>query len=644
MENNLYWISTLVFAIILTIILISDYLSSDKNNKIAKSFQLMILWVIFFCLQDSLWGLCESKIINSNTIFFISSEIFHISTVLTTFFWLNYILTYLGEKIRFKKIYLIMNITIVIVELTFVIINNFDPILFSIREMKYVTGPYRPLTFINQHIVYLTSGIATLICAIKGTYQERKKFFSVFIFTLFPILLGGLQLLYPDGPFYSLGYFLGCFVVHMFVFSKDREEISRNKLLKSLADIYYSMHIFDLANDSAERILESPILIKLIGSITSAQQMINTVMNGVVCEEYLESTIKFVDLSTISQRMQNKKHISFEFVGKNFGWTRISFISVEKQSEKQKKILVTTQIIDAEKRSQMELMFQSHHDQLTGVYNRRAYEKEIEKKQKQGIEDNFIYISMDLNGLKSTNDTIGHNAGDEMLKGATSCMNQIFGFCGKIFRIGGDEFCVMLNASGKELDEMKYSFETLVNQWSGELVQKLSVSCGYVCKIDLSNPTIEEIVKLADQKMYQEKSNFYRKNGIDRRGQLDAHAALSTLYSEILKVNLTKNLFEVINIDPKEMIYETSSSKQISKWFDSFIFSELIHPEDKEYFVAKTNLKYLKKYFTEGNKILSLLYRRKKGNTFCHAIMDIIPANDYTNEDQNLFLYVKALD
>ena len=100
MENNLDWISTLVFATILTIILISDYLSSDKNNKIAKSFQLMILWVIFFCLQDSLWGLCESKIINSNTVFFISSEIFHISTVLTTFFWLNYILTDLGEKIR----------------------------------------------------------------------------------------------------------------------------------------------------------------------------------------------------------------------------------------------------------------------------------------------------------------------------------------------------------------------------------------------------------------------------------------------------------------------------------------------------------------------------------------------------------------
>ena len=55
-----------------------------------------------------------------------------------------------------------------------------------------------------------------------------------------------------------------------------------------------------------------------------------------------------------------------------------------------------------------------------------------------------MYISIDLNGLKRVNDTYGHVAGDELIRAAADCMKNSFNEYGKIYRIGGDEFAVII--------------------------------------------------------------------------------------------------------------------------------------------------------------------------------------------------------
>ena len=87
------------------------------------------------------------------------------------------------------------------------------------------------------------------------------------------------------------------------------------------------------------------------------------------------------------------------------------------------------------------LMYRSHTDELTGCFNRHAYEEDIVQLR---MDEAFVYISLDMNGLKTVNDSLGHAAGDELIRGVASCMKQCFAEVGKVYRIGGDEFVIIV--------------------------------------------------------------------------------------------------------------------------------------------------------------------------------------------------------
>ena len=97
---------------------------------------------------------------------------------------------------------------------------------------------------------------------------------------------------------------------------------------------------------------------------------------------------------------------------------------------------------------------------------------------------------MCLNGLKKANDTLGHSAGDELICAAANCMKFAFASYGKIYRIGGDEFVVLIQES---------------------------VSYGVVKSSEQSFDSIHSVSKLADERMYQNKKEYYTTSGNDRR-------------------------------------------------------------------------------------------------------------------------------
>ena len=71
MDNGLYWVSAFVYALVITSILINDIHENKKPNKAEKAFRSLMQWVIIFCLQDAVWGLCDNRIINNDKIFFL---------------------------------------------------------------------------------------------------------------------------------------------------------------------------------------------------------------------------------------------------------------------------------------------------------------------------------------------------------------------------------------------------------------------------------------------------------------------------------------------------------------------------------------------------------------------------------------------
>ncbi|MBR3524868.1 MAG: sensor domain-containing diguanylate cyclase, partial [Lachnospiraceae bacterium] len=156
-------------------------------------------------------------------------------------------------------------------------------------------------------------------------------------------------------------------------------------------------------------------------------------------------------------------------------------------------------------------------DGLTGSLNRRAYEEALAEIAKAPADKDFIYISADLNGLKHTNDTYGHPAGDELINGAKDCLQEIFSACGKVYRTGGDEFVALIYADEKSVEGLIEKLHALTKEWKGEGVNELSLSVGYSSYREFPEATMEQLIKTADERMYEQKRAYYQANGYDRR-------------------------------------------------------------------------------------------------------------------------------
>lgn len=643
MSNSMYWVTTMIFSLVLFIMWVDEKTNVKNRTKADQAFSLMLAYGIFFCIQDMAWGLCDCNIIRGDTALFIASSVFHLAIVFTSFYCMKFFLCYLENYISYKKTCIHICLCVIVIQVMLVTANLFYPVLFRIEAGEYVAKTYRPLSFLNQYIVYSVSGIMTFSCIKKVDKKQKDKYKAVFLVAIIPLMTGVFQLYYIEAPFYSLGYFLECTIVHTFIITKERNELFQGRILDSIANSYYTMHLFDLDINKLEEYIEPEIITSIVKNRDNAQEAINSVMMATVTEEYKDAVKEFVDFSTLSDRLSGPNSVSLDFVGLYHGWTRATFISMEKDEQgKLKKAMFTTQIIDAQKKRELEMYAKSHIDQLTKLYNRRAYETDITELERDAKK--IIYASIDINELKIVNDTLGHEAGDEVIVGAAACMKQCFGPYGKVYRTGGDEFAVILYASDAELACIKKDFEDTVHAWKGKLVDHLSVSCGYVSRKEFLNCTFSEIAKTADERMYQDKTAWYRTKGIDRRGQAAAHTALCKLYTKILKINLTTDSYSIVNMDTSEQTAEKGFAGTISGWLYGFGKSGQVHKDDLNDYFQKTDLAYLRAYFQSGKTSISIFYRRKYADDFKLVAMEMIPADDYTEDNQALFLYVKNIE
>lgn len=167
-----------------------------------------------------------------------------------------------------------------------------------------------------------------------------------------------------------------------------------------------------------------------------------------------------------------------------------------------------------EKYEKEKLLYISNTDALTGCQNRHAYETDINK---LDLKKEWIYISLDLNSLKHINDTYGHDVGDEMICAAAACMTASFGEFGRVYRIGGDEFVVIVTQKPDELDAMTKHFDSSVAEWKGKIVDSMTISYGCVRSLEEDWELVHDIEKEADRRMYASKARYYSDSGIDRR-------------------------------------------------------------------------------------------------------------------------------
>lgn len=159
-------------------------------------------------------------------------------------------------------------------------------------------------------------------------------------------------------------------------------------------------------------------------------------------------------------------------------------------------------------------------DALTGLLSRYAYSKALRDFDDEGpgaIPEDLAVFAMDINGLKTANDTLGHEAGDELICGAARCIESVLGPYGWCCRTGGDEFVSLLHMSRRQAAQALLSLRQEAAAWHGQQIDKLSLAAGYVLAADHPDANAQELARLADQAMYDDKAAFYEQAGNDRR-------------------------------------------------------------------------------------------------------------------------------
>lgn len=156
-------------------------------------------------------------------------------------------------------------------------------------------------------------------------------------------------------------------------------------------------------------------------------------------------------------------------------------------------------------------------DDLTGIGSRRAYSDELKGFDEQGMPANLAVFCMDVNGLKEANDTLGHAAGDELIRAAAACVKDVFASFGNCYRTGGDEFVVLAHMDKAQADEALVELERRAKAWRGHDGVELNFASGYALAADWSDATPEGLVMRADHAMYDAKEAYYRQEGRDCR-------------------------------------------------------------------------------------------------------------------------------
>jgi len=172
--------------------------------------------------------------------------------------------------------------------------------------------------------------------------------------------------------------------------------------------------------------------------------------------------------------------------------------------------------IDERKKSEKEILYLGYHDQLTGLYNRRLYEEELNR---LDTERNLplTLVMGDVNGLKLINDSFGHAMGDRLLVKVAEVLRKGCRSDDIIARLGGDEFVAILSKTDTS------DAEEIITRIKALLLEEkigsigISISFGYETKHKMEE-SIQEIIKKTEDHMYRHKlyeSSSMRSKTID---------------------------------------------------------------------------------------------------------------------------------
>lgn len=219
-------------------------------------------------------------------------------------------------------------------------------------------------------------------------------------------------------------------------------------------------------------------------------------------------------LNVLKKRLVTKRAFEYRIISPSgeTHWVLSKIVDARKGNVGEFNYTILSLEVTHQKIKEEELRYDSSHDNLTGLLNRKAFMRELNKLLKEtGVfQKNFALIFSDLDKFKQVNDSHGHEVGDSLLKAVAERFQHSIKKKDLLARFGGDEFAFIIRDLKKSAD-VHYVAQRILNSLAspitiGNLSLQTSVSLG-VAMPEAVSGTAESLLRNADKAMYEAKKD-----------------------------------------------------------------------------------------------------------------------------------------
>ncbi len=251
----------------------------------------------------------------------------------------------------------------------------------------------------------------------------------------------------------------------------------------------------------------NPPLCEMLGYTES--QFLGTTLKSMIHPEDREAAVAYTQQMIQGQIPSCQVEQRWLHQAGHVVWSQVS-ASIVHTREHEHYFIVHVEDISERKRVESQLLHLANYDSLTSLFNRRRFQEELERHLANAIRyrTQGALLFLDLDQFKYINDSLGHQAGDQMLRSLASLMRQMLREGDSIARLGGDEFAILLPhadavqaeaVANKILDALRRHVEVIDGRPIG-----ITGSMGLALFPDHGR-TAEELLAFADMAMYKVK-------------------------------------------------------------------------------------------------------------------------------------------
>jgi diguanylate cyclase (GGDEF)-like protein len=496
--------------------------------KAQRRYRRFLLAVLAYYATDILWGIIESLKIPS--LLFVDTSLYFVSMALAVMLWTQFAVAYLeADRAEGRVLDLVGRGYFVVVAAT-VAVNVFAPVLFSVdAQCVYKALAARYVLLAAVIVLLLCVSIYALSPAVQRSRpaELRQRYRAIAFFGLVASAFLVLQLWFPYLPLYSMALMLGTSVLRFRVIAGEKDDERRRILaerlkgehrayarVNALVGEFICIYDVDPETDYYQEYrsvaqYEAFAVPKEGGRFFEASR---ENIRGVLVKEDQERFLSLFSKESVLREIERCGIFTLSYrihFGERAKYVQLKAVLVAEEGEK--RLIVGLQDIDAAVRHEedyarriAQIRDEAHTDVLTGLKNRNAYAEaktRLDRQIKERTVGNFAVVVMDLNDLKTVNDTQGHRAGDQYLREAGRHICNVFSHS-PVFRMGGDEFVVICQGRDYEnIDELVRKAESYTES---EFAPGRSICACGMARFE-ADSCVNDVFERADHSMYVSK-------------------------------------------------------------------------------------------------------------------------------------------